>query len=82
MVLFTYYLSLTAKSFCHYFEMGGYNEGLLFCLANKNSMTRLIFDRNVHRVLSVCGLDSKIYKELGFCIEAAILAAENNISDA
>ena len=45
-------------------------------------MTRLIFDRNVHPVLSVCGLDSKLYKERSFCIEAAILAAENNKSDA
>ena len=74
--------SSAVKSVFDYIQLRGSHEGPLFCLASKKPVTRLIFDRYLHRALSFCRLDSKIYKGLSFRIGAATLAVENNISDA
>ena len=74
--------SSAVQSLFEYIEMRGHYQGPLFCQANKKPVTRLIFDRHLHRALSFCRLDSKIYKGHSFRIGAATLAAENNVSDA
>ena len=75
-------ISSAVQSLHEYIEMRGRYKGPLFCLANKRPVTRLVFDRHLHRALSFCQLDSKIYKGHSFRIGAATLAAENNVSDA
>ena len=70
------------QSLAHYIEVRGKFTGPLFCLENKNPVTRLIFDRHLHRSLSFCHLDSSRYKGYSFRIGAATFAAESNLSDA
>ena len=55
--------------------MSGRYKGPLFCLASKRLVTRLAFDQHLHRGLSFCKLDSKIYKGHNFRIGAVTLAA-------
>ena len=75
-------ISSGVQSLFEYIQMRGQYSGPLFCLANRKPVTRLIFDRHLHRALSFCKLDSTTYKGHSFRIGAATLAAQNNISDA
>ena len=75
-------IASAVQSLADYVEARGRYEGPLFCQENKKPVSRLIFDRQLHRALSFCRLDSKIYKGHSFRIGAATFAAENNISDA
>lgn len=70
------------QALADYTARRGNYEGPLFCLETRKPVSRLIFDRHLHRALSFCRLDSSMYKGHSFRIGAATHAARNNLSDA
>lgn len=66
----------------NYLRLRGYQSGPLFALGNLEPVTTTKFNRQLHRALSFCGLDTARYKSHSFRIGAACYAAERGFSDA
>lgn len=69
------------SSLVEYFKIRGNYAGPLFCHADQASVTRVTFDRCLHRALSFCKSDGSRFKGLSFRIGAATYATQNNMSD-
>ena len=69
------------QSVVDYMKARGANAGPLFCHVQGCSVSRLAFDRLLHRALKFCNLDSARYKGHSFRIGAATHAAQSNLSD-
>lgn len=64
-----------------YLKVRSNKPGPLFCLANEAPLSRVYFDKTLHKCLSCCQLDSSRYKGHSFRIGAATAAAERGLSD-
>lgn len=69
------------QSISDYMRVRGANAGPLFCHVGGRSVSRLSFDRILHKALKFCNLDSTRYKGHSFIIGAATHAAQSNLSD-
>lgn len=74
--------SSAAKALHDYLLLRGSNSGPLFVIPGNTPVPRPLFDRQLHRCLAFCKLDSTCYKGHSFRIGAASYAAEQGYSDA
>lgn len=64
-----------------YLNLRGQQQGALFCEQSGKPVARAVFDRQLHRSLQFCRLDSSRYKGHSFRIGAATLKSQQGFSD-